>query len=238
MSNSPHELGSPRAETCPQCQEQIISVDEREFERLWENHKAAHRAEDIAADQPTEAALVVATEKAKADAAQLERLWRGEKDHQNDLERHFEGVSRIEKRLPKLIDFCFKMADQVDAWCQRMDYRPKALKVGTIYWTPSGEIAAEFDYDKFDLSAPVPPAHLKRGYVRLPMLQKNNPAVFELCMTMGHHLINIIDMGRAKPKDLTFTNLHYFRNPNTLADCWSFKIVNRRQVLKQAKAHI
>jgi hypothetical protein len=235
--NEPTHQGEiqPRKHTCPQCQALITAPTEREFEALWERHKAEHRAEAEAAQAslaPTEEEMAAATTKAKADAALIERAFKNDQDHLRDLEDHFEALSRIEHKLPQLIDFAFKIANAVGAWAREKGYRTKALKLGTIYWTPTGEIAVEFTYDKFDLSAPEEPEYLKRGYARLPQLNAKYPAVFELTMTLGEHLVNICMQRKLTKKDISFTGLHHFTNPNTGAQMWSFKIINHRAVLK------
>jgi hypothetical protein len=228
-----------RLDYCPTCGE-AISVPtgpeaERAFEIRWEQHKATHKPEETQGspiEGPDGAQLQSANERAKEASRALEQTFKNEGDHLRDLEKHFDGVSRIERRLPQLIDFSFKLANAVGNWAKEKDYRTKALKLGTIYWTPAGDIAAEFTFDKFDLSAPDNPEYLKRGYARLPKLNELYPAVFELCMTLGEHLVNICDQRKVDKKDISFTNLHVFSNPNTGTDFWAFKILNRKQILK------
>lgn len=231
---------------CPKCGEPITGTTAVDFEIIWENHKAAHKAEeerenlqDPEAHEgllvPTDTQLNEATAKAQKDSALMERLFQNEQDALTDLEKHFDGVSRIEHKLPQFIDFAFKMANQVGQWAKEKDFRTKAIKLGMIYWTPAGDIAAEFLYDKYDLSAPDEVPYLKRGYARLPQLNSQYPAVFELVITLGEHLTNLCVNRKVQPRDISFTGLHVFQNPNTREYMWSFKILNRRHILKAAK---
>jgi len=235
MSSEPTHQG--RQHTCPECNQLIEADTERSFEEAWEAHRATHKPEDQVDLSPTPEQLIEAHEKAKREAIAVERLLKSEEEHVRDLERHFEGLSRIEHKLPQLIDFGFKLANAVGNFCQEKDYRTKALKLGTIYWTPSGDIAAEFTYDKFDISAPEDPEYLKRGYARLPKLNAQYPAVFELVMTLGEHLTNICENRRLTKKDISFTNLHHFVSPTTKTDFWAFRILNRRAVLRASNVH-
>jgi len=227
---------------CATCDDLITGVGEKEFEAKWEAHKAEHvrDAERLGGEisVPTAEELNAAATKAKATTAGLQAMYKNDADHTRDIEKHFDGVSRIERRLPQLIDFAFKLANAIGAWAKEKDYRVKSLKLGNIYWTPAGDIAAEFEYDKYNIVTEPAPEYLKRGFVRLPQLQAHHPAAFELCMTLGEHLCNIIDMRRATPKDIGFTNLHHFTNPNTNTENWSFRITNHRAIMKAQRAHL
>lgn len=217
--------------TCDKCQHQVDAPNASELERLWEEHKREHRSEE---------AQVFDIEGAKLQAKQAEvtLAYKNEQDHTDDLAKHYQAVSQLEKRLPQLIDFGFKLANMVGNICNEKGWRPKALKEGQIYWVARGEVSVEFTYDKYDLSVPAPVEYLKRGYVRLPQLQADYPAVFEFLMTLGHHLTNMLQVQRLQPRDISFANLHHFVNPNNRIDNFAFKIVNRRQVLKHSRAQL
>ncbi len=235
-----------RAERCPRC-EMLIMVQtglnaEKEFEAQWEAHRGFHKKKDEEAElaaagelEPTAEQLAAANVKAKADAAQLERMFKNNDDHLRDLEGHFDSVSRIEHKLPQLIDFGFKWAEAVRQWCKEKDWRPKSLATGNIFWAPAGDVAVEFSYDKYDISSPEQPEYLKKGYARLPKLHDQHPALFEVVMTLGEHLVNICEQKRLTKKDLTFRNLHHFVNPNNSMDMWAFRIVNHKAVLKASR---
>lgn len=216
--------------TCDQCGVVVESYGERELERLWEEHKATHKPAPEVTEVDEAATAAVAEE--------LQTRYKNEKDHTDDLASHYEALSHIERRLPQLIDFGFKLANAVGQLCKEKDWRPKALKHGNIYWVPGGEISLEMRYDPHDISAAVEVEYLKKGYARLPRLQAEYPAVFDFVMTMGHHLTNMVKTKKLKAKDLSFTNLHHFENPNDHTQHFAFKMINRRAMLKSAQAKL
>lgn len=226
------DLDPPFSTTCPECLLKVSAWTDKALEAVWEAHKATHKLETAAVG------LTDAERAIQAAAAMTDPIFKNEKDHEQDLARHYENVSQIERRLPQLIDFGFKLANMVGNLCQEKDWRPKALKHGNIFWVPGGEVAFELNYDPYDISAPQEIEYLKKGYVRLPKLQADYPSVFEFLMTLGHHLTNMIEVQKVQPKDLSFTQLHHFVNPNNGIDHFAFKIVNRRHVLKASKAKL
>jgi hypothetical protein len=236
-----------RAHTCPVCNVNLTAHNEAEFDQLWEAHRAEHRSEldevakNIKAEEEgvapgPDAELSSAAAKAKALSRQVEDSLKGEDDHLNDIERHYGALTRIEHKLPQLIDFAFKLANAVGNLCREKEYRPRALKAGNIFWTPSGEISAELTYDPYAITTEAAPEYLKRGYARLPKLHDDYPAVFEVTMTLGEHLVNILNNRRIDARDISFTGLHYFHSPVTNSHHWAFKIVNRKFSLKHAGA--
>lgn len=224
---------------CPLCEETIEGDSDALFEQRWEAHKATHKEAveetvDEALPVPTDAELGAAKDAAVKEANFLASIPQSNDEALWDLEKHFAHVSAIEHKIPQLIDFGFKMANAMGNWAKEKDYRTRAIKGGLIYWTPAGDIASEFLYDKYNLSVEEEPEYLKRGYARLPKLHAQYPAVFELIMTLGEHLTNIMQNRRMSSKDISFTNLHNFVS-NTGIDMWAFKILNRKRVIRTSK---
>lgn len=216
---------------CDKCQVKLEAHSDPELEAAWEGHKAWHRTKDAQALEDAGLTPAVAPMPEAANEG-LQAIYKNEKDHENDIARYYEAVSKIEHKLPRLIDFGFKLANVMGNICKQRGWRTKSLKHGNILWVPGGEIALEMRYDPYDISAPSEIEYLKKGYARLPKLQADYPAIFEAVMTLGHHLTSMMHSQRLNQKDLTFTNLHHFVNPNNNIDHLAFKIVNRRHVLK------
>lgn len=205
---------------CVICEKMIQAADEDTFERLWEEHRITHPITGAEPKQDLPAPPVPADAELEEGGKIIplddqggrgtDARYLNDKDHEQDLARHYEGVSRIEQKLPQMIDFAFKMGQMVGTWAKEKCIPTKLITTGDLFWTPDGEIAIEFGYDADDVVEKVAPVFLKSGYARLPTLQKHYPAVFDVCLTIGHHLCNMIDQKKVRPKEIEFKGLHHF----------------------------
>lgn len=254
MNNEPHQLPDvvlppiTRA-ACNRCQADISAETPKEFYAAWRDHRfSVHGVvpkgmQVLTTDQPmAPVAPPPPAADLKVTEEELERYRvtqpKNEDDHVNDLARFFDGMSRIEKRVPALIDFGFKVSHQLANYCEEKHIASKQIKLGDIFWTPKGDVGFDIIYDPFDISPREQPEYLKTGWLRLPKLAEHFPCIVELVMTLGAHLSMMIDNGQCKGKDLTFINLHTFRNNVAGRDAWGFKIlqVGNGRVLRAGQA--
>lgn len=154
---------------------------------------------------------------------------KNEQDHAHDLGRFFDGIGRMEKRIPALIDFAFKVSHALAQWAGEHNVSTKQIKLGTIFWSPQGELAFDIEYDPFDITPREDPEYLKKGWARMPLLAEKFPAVLELVMTVGTHLSVMIDQKQMKGAGLSFTQLHYFKNQVSGNHAWGFVIIDRQR---------
>ncbi len=251
MNQEPHQLPEiplppiTRA-ICNRCQEDIKAETPKEFYALWRGHRynvhgiVPKGMEEKEGPEPVPAppagqeagmGLAVNLEDLKALRAAgkideaLVTSFKNEKDHVFDLEKFFHGMSMLEKRIPALVDFGFKVSHAVANYCTEKNINTKQINLGDIFWTPKGDVGFDIIYDPFDISPKNPPEYLKTGWNRLPQLAVAFPCVIELVMTLGAHLSMMIDNKQCKGKDLTFINLHAFRNNLAGRDAWGFKIL-------------
>lgn len=184
---------------------------------------------------PTEAEAAAARLQAAKEKEAYDSIMRNSKsadEHKEDLTKFFHNISHMEKRIPALIDFGFKISHAVAQWAEEQRVNSNQVYLGEIFWTPQGDIAFDIKYDPMDLTPKEKPEYLKQGWRRMPQLAEHFPAVFELIMTVGTHLSMAIQNRQAVGKDLGFANLHHFTNVLTKRPAWGFRIFNGRRLLK------
>jgi hypothetical protein len=154
--------------------------------------------------------------------------FKGEQEHVDDLERYFSGLARIEKKMPQLVDFAFKLSHALKAWCDEKQIATRAVKLGTIFWTPTGDIAFDIEYDPYDLTPNAEQEYLKTGYARLPLLAEQYPCLVDLVDTLSYSLIAMIDNKTLSPAGATFKDLRPFFNVLTRKQAWSFRLYDAK----------
>ena len=162
--------------------------------------------------------------------------FKNEKDHADDLTKFFSGVSRIEKRIPSLIDFAFKISHAIQHWANEKDINTVSLKLGNLYWTPNGDICFTIEYDPYDLTPHTGQEYLKTGYARLPKLAKLFPCVVDLVIMLGMQLSNMIDNKQLAPGGATFADLQFFTDHVDRLPAWNFRLFDaKRRKVKSRK---
>lgn len=183
-------------------------------------------------DQQLHVHLADVEGRAKAAHDDIMSRYRTEAQDKDDLTKFFTGVSRLEKRIPALIDFGFKVSHALASWAEEKRVNTKQVKLGEIFWTPTGDVAFDIIHDPYDITPKEQPEFLKRGWGRLPDLSEKFPAVIELVMTLGTHLSMMIDNKTVSGKDLRFIQLHHFDNVVSKRPAWAFRIIDGGRLLK------
>lgn len=159
----------------------------------------------------------------------------GESEHEHALAKFYDGMSKIEKRMPALIDLAFKISHQVESWANEKQLSTRALKLGTVFCAPNGDYAFDLEYDPHDLTPHPEHAFLKSGYNQLPKLKERFPCLIDLVDTLGYTLSNMIDTGQLTVGGASFSQLRTFQNQVTRNQSWSFRLYDskRRRVKQQ-----
>jgi hypothetical protein len=159
----------------------------------------------------------------------------GESEVEHALAKFYDGMSRIEKRMPALIDLAFKLSHQVQAWADEKGISTRALKLGTVFWAPDGDIAFDLEYDPHDITPQGEKAFLKTGYRELPKLKDRFPCLIDFVDTMSYSLSNMIDNGQLSIGGTEFSQLRTFKNQMTGNQSWGFRLYDKKRKVKQQR---
>jgi hypothetical protein len=159
----------------------------------------------------------------------------GESDVERQLAKFYDGMSRIEKRMPALITLAFKLSHQVQAWADEQHVATRALKLGVVFWAPTGDIAFDLEYDPYDITPLKEHTFLKTGYSELPKLKDAFPCLIDLVDTLSYTLSNMIDNGQLGVGTAEFTQLRTFKNQVTGNQSWGFRLYDKKRRVKQQR---
>lgn len=140
------------------------------------------------------------------------------------LQGFFDGFSALEKRIPSLIKFAFKLTHSMTAFANEKSITTRQIMLGDIFWAPGGALAFDVTWDPYAIVPQDKNEFLKTGWNQLPKISERFPAILELVMTLGFRLSVMIDNKELDGKRCIFKDLHYFKNSITGRDCWSFNI--------------
>lgn len=159
----------------------------------------------------------------------------GESEVEHQLAKFYDGMSKIEKRMPALIDLAFKLGHQVQSWADEKQIPTRELKLGVVFWAPTGDIAFDLEYDPLEITPVTDKAFLKTGYRELPKLKDRFPCLIDLVDTLSYTLSNMIDNGQLGVGTAEFTQLRTFKNQVTGNQSWGFRLYDKKRRVKQQR---